>query len=191
MSRAQPPFDAAALSARLEAARGVIETKFLKIGEMLSQAVDGIARLLSTMDTLTQALSPETGAATTRQLADTAARLSALPARQAERHGIISDLAAHRSGLSRSVEDMRRSLAYMRAFTVSIRIVAGGITRADQEFDVFAQEMSARAGSLPSRLAARLARSRHAGGAPGAAVQGDDPGGAGPVAGQCREHWPA
>jgi hypothetical protein len=144
MSRAQPPFDAAALSARLEAARGVIETKFLKIGEMLSQAVDGIARLLSTMDTLTQALSPETGAATTRQLADTAARLSALPARQAERHGIISDLAAHRSGLSRSVEDMRRSLAYMRAFTVSIRIVAGGITRADQEFDVFAQEMSAR-----------------------------------------------
>jgi hypothetical protein len=144
MSSAQRPFDAAALSARLEAARGVIETKFLKVGEMLSEAVDGIASLLATMDALTQALSPDTSAATTRQLADTAARLSTLPDRQAERHGIIGELAAHRSGLSRNVEDMRRSLAYMRAFTVSIRIAAGGITRADQEFDVFAQEMSAR-----------------------------------------------
>jgi len=144
MSGAERPFDAAALSARLEAARGVIETKFLKLGEMLSEVVDGIASLLATMDTLTQALSPDTSAATTRQLAATAARLSALPARQDERHQVIGQLAAHRSGLLRSVEDMRRSLAYMRAFTVSIRIAAGGITRADQEFDVFAQEMSAR-----------------------------------------------
>jgi hypothetical protein len=144
MSGAQRRFDATALSARLEAARGVIETKFLNAGEMLSQAVDGIGTLLATMDTLTQALSPETSAATTRQLAATAARLSALPARQAERHGIIADLAARRAGLASSVEDMRRSLAYMRAFTVSIRIAAGGITGADQEFDVFAQEMSAR-----------------------------------------------
>jgi hypothetical protein len=144
MNDAQRPFDATALSARLEAARGVIETKFLNAGEMLSQAVDGIGALLATMDTLTQALSPETSAATTRQLADTAGHLSALPARQAERHGIIGHLATRRVDLSRSVEDMRRSLAYMRAFTVSIRIAAGGITRADQEFDVFAQEMSAR-----------------------------------------------
>jgi hypothetical protein len=144
MSAAQRAFDAGALSARLETARGVIETKFLKLGEMLSEAVDGIASLLATMDALTQALSPDTSAATTRQLAATAARLSALPARQEERHRIIAQLGAHRAGLSRSVEDMRRSLAYMRAFTVSIRIAAGGITRADQEFDVFAQEMSAR-----------------------------------------------
>jgi hypothetical protein len=140
----QQPFEATALSARLEAARGVIETKFLNAGEMLSEAVDGISTLLTTMDTLTQALSPETSGATTRQLGDTAGHLSALPARQAERNRIIGDLAAQRAGLSRSVEDMRRSLAYMRAFTVSIRIAAGGITRADQEFDVFAQEMSAR-----------------------------------------------
>jgi hypothetical protein len=116
----------------------------LNAGEMLSQVVDGIGKLLATMDSLTQALSPETSAATTRQLSDTASRLSALPAQQDERRGIIGDLTAWRAGLSASVEDMRRSLAYMRAFTVSIRIAAGGITRADQEFDVFAQEMSAR-----------------------------------------------
>jgi hypothetical protein len=144
MRAAAPDFDASDLSARLEAARGVIETKFLNAGEMLSQAVEGIGALLATMDSLTQALSPETSAATTRQLADTAARLSALPARQAARRGIIGALAGHRTGLGASVEDMRRSLAYMRAFTVSIRIAAGGITQADQEFDVFAQEMSAR-----------------------------------------------
>jgi hypothetical protein len=144
MRAAAPDFDASDLSARLEAARGVIETKFLDAGEMLSQAVEGIGTLLATMDSLTQALSPETSAATTRQLADTAARLSALPARQAARRGIIGALAGHRTGLGASVEDMRRSLAYMRAFTVSIRIAAGGITQADQEFDVFAQEMSAR-----------------------------------------------
>ena len=144
MSGSGRPFDPTALSKRLEAARGIIETKFLAAGEMLSEAVDGIGALVATMDALTQALSPETGAATTRTLTDTAARLSALPARQAERHGIIGTLAVHRAGLSRSVEDMRRSLAYMRAFTVSIRIAAGGITGADQEFDVFAQDMSAR-----------------------------------------------
>jgi hypothetical protein len=144
MSDASRAFDATALSARLEAARSVIETKFLNAGEMLSQVVDGIGTLLATMETLTQALSPETSAATTRQLADTASHLSELPARQADRQMVIGQLVSQRAGLTRSVEDMRRSLAYMRAFTVSIRIAAGGITRADQEFDVFAQEMSAR-----------------------------------------------
>jgi hypothetical protein len=39
---------------------------------------------------------------------------------------------------------MRQSLAYMRAFTMNIKITAGGIAQADAEFGVFAQEMSSR-----------------------------------------------
>jgi hypothetical protein len=39
---------------------------------------------------------------------------------------------------------MRQSLAYMRAFTMNIKITAGGIAQADGEFGIFAQEMSSR-----------------------------------------------
>jgi hypothetical protein len=128
------------MAEQLESARTLIEARFLDAGEVLSDAIDGIAALVSALDTLTQALSPDTIAATTQQLAAAAARLSAMPEEQAARSAAMGKLESRRAVLSSGVEDMRRSLAYMRAFTVSIKITAGGIASVDPEFHVFAQE---------------------------------------------------
>jgi hypothetical protein len=128
----------------MEASRLVIETKFLDAGKILSQVVNGIATLVTTLDGMTKALGPSTIAATTQQLHGASAQLAALPAKQSERRATIGQLEDQCAALSSRIEDMRRSLIYMRAFTVSIKITAGGIPNADTEFEVFAQEMCQR-----------------------------------------------
>lgn len=128
----------------MESSRRVIETKFLAAGKILSAAMDGIATLVAALDEMAKALSPATIAATTRQLQDAAAQLAALPAKQGQRRATIGQIEQQRSILSSRIEDMRRSLTYMRAFTVSIKITAGGVPDADAEFEVFAQEMCQR-----------------------------------------------
>jgi len=129
---------------QLESARRVIELKFLGAGEVLSDAVEGIGALITALDDLTGALDPSAIAATAQDLKDAAGKLTALPAHQAGRRDIVSDLDRHRAGLGASLSDMRQSLAYMRAFTMNIKITAGGIIQADAEFGIFAQEMSNR-----------------------------------------------
>ncbi len=129
---------------RLEAARRVIEVKFLGAGEVLSEAVDGIGALIAALDDLTGALDPAAIAATAQDLTDAAAKLTALPVNHDARRRAVSDLDRHRVELARSLSDMRQSLAYMRAFTMNIKITAGGIAQADTEFGVFAQEMASR-----------------------------------------------
>ncbi len=69
---------------------------------------------------------------------------AALPAKQSERRTTIGQLEHQRAILASRIEDMRRSLTYMRAFTVSIKITAGGVPDADTEFELFAQEMCQR-----------------------------------------------
>jgi len=128
------------MAEHLESARNLIEGRFLDAGEVLSDAVDGIAALVTGLDALTQLLSPETIAATTQQLTAAAAKLAALPAEQTTHLAAIAKLEDLPAFLSSGLEDMRRSLAYMRAFTVSIKITAGGIATVDPEFPAFAQE---------------------------------------------------
>jgi len=129
---------------RLESVCALIEARFLDASEVLSDAVDGIALLVAALDALTNAPSPATITATTEQLAFAAAKLSAMPAEQAARRAAIRKLEGRRAAFSAGVEDMRRSLAYMRAFTTSIKITARGIASADPEFHIFAQETSLR-----------------------------------------------
>jgi hypothetical protein len=136
--------DHAELLEQMESARRVIELKFLSAGEVLSDAVEGIGALITALDDLTGALDPAAIAATAQDLKDAAGKLTALPAHQSERRVIVSDLDRHRAGLGDSLSDMRQSLAYMRAFTMNIKITAGGIAQADAEFGIFAQEMSNR-----------------------------------------------
>jgi cytochrome b len=146
---------------RLESARSVIEARFLGAGDVLAEALDGIAALVTKLDDMTHALGPETIGETTRQLADAAAKLHALPSQQRERRAGIDRLAALQADLAARMGDMRQSLAYMRAFTISIKITAGSIAHADAEFGVFAQEIALRVESgraevdlLDRRLAA-------------------------------------
>jgi hypothetical protein len=129
---------------QMESARRVIEVKFLGAGEVLSDAVEGIGALVTALDDLTGALDPAAIAATAQDLQDAAGKLTALPAHHLEQRNIVSDLDRYRAGLGASLSDMRQSLAYMRAFTMNIKITAGGILEADAEFGIFAQEMSNR-----------------------------------------------
>lgn len=140
-------FDAAALAEGLEAARREIETRFTQAGEVLAEAVEGIGSLTATLEEISQSLSPAATAATMQQVGDAAAQLLALPARQAARRGHIAALSARQAALAAQVDDMRRSLAYMRAFTLSIKIAGGGIRNADAGFHVFAQEIYMRVGA--------------------------------------------
>jgi hypothetical protein len=134
----------AALSARLEVARSVIETKFSHGGDLLEQVVDGVGNLGRALDEITHALDPDAIADTTAQLHDAASQLAGLPAQQQERRATIAALERARAGLADHIADMRRSFGFMRAFTVSIKITAGGIPEAEAEFSIFAEEMRAR-----------------------------------------------
>ncbi len=133
---------AADLADRLEAARRVIEVKFLGAGEVLSEAVDGIGALIAALDDLTGALDQTAISATVGDLKDAADKLNALPDHHRARRTVVSDLDRRRAELAPCVSDMRQSLAYMRAFTMNIKITAGGIAQADAEFGVFAHEIS-------------------------------------------------
>ncbi len=130
--------------ARMETARGVIESRFLDTSDVLSGAVDGIAALVAGLEGLAESLNPASLARTTQQLEHAAATLTALPAQHQARGAAIATLAEQRAALAARLDEMRRSLAYMRAFTVSIKITAAGIPGADAEFGVFAQEISTR-----------------------------------------------
>ncbi len=139
-----PPFTGATMIARLESGRRVIEQKFLEAGEVLSEAIDGIAALVAALDQLTSAIGPAAIAETSRQLADAAAQLVALPATQTVRRQLIETMAEQHEGLALAIRVMRRNLAYMRAYSFNVKITAAGITNAESGFDVFAQEISER-----------------------------------------------
>jgi len=139
-----PPLRGADMVARLESGRRVIEQKFLEAGDVLSQAIDGIAALVNALDHLTGAIGPAAIAETSRQLSDAAAQLVALPATQVRRRGLIETMAAQHEGLAIAIRAMRRNLAYMRAYSFNVKITAAGIAGAETGFDVFAQEISER-----------------------------------------------
>jgi len=139
-----PKVSSVGLEDRLEAARRVIEAKFLGAGEVLSQALEGIGALIAALDDLTGALDETAIAATVGELKDAADKLSALPDDHRARRTVVSDLDRGRAELAPCIADMRQHLAYMRAFTMIIKITAGGIAEADAEFGVFAQEISSR-----------------------------------------------
>ena len=134
--------DPLALAGRLVAVQGLIEGKFLAAGEVLCQAVDGIAGLIAGLDRVIEALDPATTTATTADLSLAAVNLAALPAAQSKRRHVVDCLLAFRESLTRCIAEMQRSLSYMRAFSINIKITASAIATADPEFGLFAHEIS-------------------------------------------------
>lgn len=139
-----PPFSGAEMISRLESGRRVIEQKFLEAGDMLAQAIDGIAALVAALDQLTSAIGPAAIAETSRQLSDAAAQLVALPGAQVARRRLIEAMAEQHEGLALLIRVMRRNLSYMRAYSFNVKITAAGIAAAESGFDVFAQEIAER-----------------------------------------------
>ncbi|WP_374344126.1 hypothetical protein [Phenylobacterium sp.] len=126
---------------RLEAARRTVEGRFLEAGEVLGQAVEGVGKLIASLDHLTGALDPATVSATTGELTAAADRLRALPLRHETRRGAVERLNAMGGRLAGCIDDMKRNLAYLRVFAINIKITAGGVADATTEFGLFAQEI--------------------------------------------------
>jgi hypothetical protein len=130
------------LAAQLESARRVIERHFLSAGKMLTQAIEGIDALVASLEKLVEALDEKAVAAASSDLRAAAKSLNDLAENHCTRQRAIEDLGRHRETLAKYVSDMRASLAYMRAFTVNIKIVSSGIAEAGSTFESFAQEIS-------------------------------------------------
>jgi hypothetical protein len=134
--RAQSP-----IGDRLDAASRAIDGHFLALGGVLAQAVDGLGKLVASLDQMKTAIDGGLVAAITAELQAATRDLLALPGRHAERTETIRRLAASAERLAMGVDDMRLNLAYLRVFAINIKITAGGIAAAGKEFAVFAQEI--------------------------------------------------
>jgi hypothetical protein len=130
------------LAAQLESARRVIERHFLSAGKMLTQAIEGIDALVASLEKLVEALDEKAVAAASTDLRAAAQSLNDLADNHRTRQRAIEELGHRRETLAKYVADMRSSLAYMRAFTVNIKIVSSGIAEAGSTFESFAQEIS-------------------------------------------------
>jgi hypothetical protein len=126
---------------RLGGASRAVEGRFLQAGEVLAQAVDGLGGLVASLDQLAKTLDGEMVAATTAELEAAAAALLALPERHGGRRDAIARLASTGELLAGGIENMRRNMAYLRVFAINIKITAGGIAAAGEEFGDFAQEI--------------------------------------------------
>jgi hypothetical protein len=130
------------LNAHLEAARRVVESHFVSAGEILTQSIEGIDALVASLEKLVEALDAKAVSASTEDMRAAAQTMLGLADNHAARQKTIEELGSHRGNFAKYVSDMRASLAYMRAFTVNIKIVSSGIAEAGSTFESFAQEIS-------------------------------------------------
>lgn len=126
---------------RLDAASRAIDGHFLRFGQILGQAVEGLGKLVGSLDQIGITLDPQWVAATTAELRTAAQDLLAFPVRHTERSKTTHRLATAAERLATGIDDMRRTLAYLRVFAINIKITAGGIASAGTEFGDFAQEI--------------------------------------------------
>ncbi|WP_374572115.1 hypothetical protein [Phenylobacterium sp.] len=141
---ASAALDNAQINAELDAARRAVEGRFLAAGDVLSQAVDGVSKLIRSLEALANTLEPTTVEATTGELHGAADKLMALPERHGARRELIQRMTGVGAELGGCIDDMRRALAYLRTYAINIKITAGGIAAARSEFDVFTQEVQDR-----------------------------------------------
>lgn len=137
-----PGVRAAELSKRLETARQIIEERFLAAGAVLSKYFKGLESLTVTLDRLLETLNTDIVSATTANLETAATKLYALPDSHRSRTGNITILGDCCATLAEQIDEMKSDLAYMRVFTVNIKIVAGGIGDAGSEFSLFAEDIA-------------------------------------------------
>ncbi|SFK63214.1 hypothetical protein [Caulobacter sp. UNC279MFTsu5.1] len=131
----------ARIGARLEAARQVVEARFLEAGDVLSRAVDGVGALIAGLDAIRANLDAETVTATTGDLAQAAETLKSLPQSLDARRDRVGQLVTFSDDLADRIAEMRQHLAYLRVFAINIKITSGGIAAAGPEFAIFAQEI--------------------------------------------------
>ncbi len=133
------PGDTGDLGMHLERARTVIEEKFLAAGDLLAETIDGIGALIAGLDRLTANFDAEAVAQTTHDLNAAASMLEALPESYAKHQARMAEVGKTRVALEGRIADMRSTLAYMRAFTINIKVIAAGIPNSNMDFSLFAK----------------------------------------------------
>jgi hypothetical protein len=129
------------LGKRLGDARKLIEGKFLELGVGLGAAADVIGALTEALDRLAAALDAEAVDRSAANLSDAAERLNDLASAHEGRSERFQRLAGAKAVLSERLAEMGRTLAYVRAFSMNIKITAAGIPGAASEFDSFSEEL--------------------------------------------------
>lgn len=131
----------ARLIGQLESVRRIIDEKFLAACELLSQSVDSLENLISSLEILAKTLDVKTVESTTSDLMRAAEKLFALPKNQSDRISQVERLADGREHFSERISDMRCSLAYMRAITSAVAKVADDADTSDA-VKTFLQDLS-------------------------------------------------
>ena len=119
-----------------------IEGAFLSAGNILSDAIEGVGELISGLDRLTGAVDQDMVVSTTEDLKRASASLYEIPNGLARRREGLENLIELGGALGGSVSEMKRSLGYLRVFTVYVKVAAAGVREDGQQFSAFAEEIS-------------------------------------------------
>ncbi len=136
-------------SEKLESVRVNLEHRFLKAGTTIAAALDMIAALIRSLDQLGQVLEGDSGFDATGALRGTAQELIGLPQIQAARGAALTALAGDSRLLAERIESMTRTLRYLRAFSMNLKIAAASA----DTFNGFADEMQGRIAVGAQKLA--------------------------------------
>jgi hypothetical protein len=119
-----------------------IESAFLSAGALLSDTVDGMGDLIAGLDHVSAAVDQDMVASTTEDLKHASARLYEIPAALTKRRVGLESLIELGGALGASVSEMKRSLGYLRVFTVYVKIAAAGVREEGRQFTAFADEIA-------------------------------------------------
>jgi len=136
------------LQAKLTAAHGQLEKKFLDGGTVLISIVEILNRLIGSLDRLTGSLDENTTSDTMAGIAATAKELGKLPAFEDGRQKGFVELASVCRAMQGSIGDMRETMRYLRTFAISVKITAAGL----DDFVGFADEIRERIQSGESEV---------------------------------------
>ena len=99
------------IAGRLDVARRAVEARFVEAGDVLARSVDGVGRLISSLDSLGQALDTGAVEATTAELKVAAASLAGLPQRHGDRRRMVEQMIGLAEDLRDCVDEMRVAFA--------------------------------------------------------------------------------
>ena len=131
-----------------------LDTRFLRAGTALADAVGMIDRVIGGLDGVVAALDERTAGVAVTDLRRVADALTALPARQAGRAGRMAAVARISRDLSAHVLDMHQTLRVLNIYGVNIKIAASG---ADQFVD-FVEGMASKLSLGEGELAGFIAQ---------------------------------
>jgi len=132
--------DRSGLDAKLLAAHGKLEKKFIEGGKVLIAIIDILKRLIASLDALTGALDGQTTSETMAGIRATAAELGNLTGFELTRQQRFEQLASSCKLMQDNVGDMRETMRYLRTFAITVKITGAGLS----EFAGFADEIRER-----------------------------------------------